>query len=143
MLGRLAETLVDGFANAPQGSAVGLVDPPADPEVLGVADDGFGAEGVVELEVLFDPRGSVVAADFRLDAFGEDLGAGRCPGCGGDPSSEDDRDQRRPAHVEMVADEPLEEGPAGGWGDQRPGCRRSRTGGRPARKRTRPAGRPG
>jgi carboxylesterase type B len=42
---RVAETLVGVVTNRPEGFPVGRVDPAADAEVAGVADDGLGAQG--------------------------------------------------------------------------------------------------
>ena len=77
---RVAQTLVGRIANRPKGFPVLGGDPPADAEVAGVADDRLGAQRPMLLEVLLDPAGLVVAADLRIDAFGDDLGAPACPG---------------------------------------------------------------
>jgi len=51
----VAQTLVGGLANRPKGFPVLGGNPPADAEVAGVADHGFGAQRPVLLEILLDP----------------------------------------------------------------------------------------
>jgi hypothetical protein len=118
---RVAQTLVGFVTNRPEGFPVGGVDPPADAEVVGVADDGLGAQGSVFLEVLLEPAGPVVADDLRVHSFGDDLGAEASGSLDSDPPVEDERDRWRAADVEVVADDALEEGPAGGGPVEHPG----------------------
>jgi hypothetical protein len=75
----------------------------------------------VLLEVLLYAAGLVVAADLRVDPFGDDPGAKRAPGLGGDPPVEDQRHRLRAANVEVVADELLEERPPGRGPVEHPG----------------------
>src|SRR6202008_1566964 len=72
---RVAQTLVGRIANRPTGFSVLGGAPPADAEVAGVADNRLGAQRALLLEVLLDPAGLVIAADLRIDALGDDLGA--------------------------------------------------------------------
>jgi hypothetical protein len=67
----------------------------------------------VLVEVLLDPGGFVVARQLRVDTLGDDLGAKRPGGASGDGAVEDTRHLGRPANIEVVADQALEEGPAG------------------------------
>src|SRR5262245_1034651 len=73
------------------------------------------------LEVLLDPAGPVVAADVRIDALGDHLGAPGARGACADASVEDQRDLLRPPNVEVVADELFEERSPGRGPVEHPG----------------------
>jgi len=70
----------------------------------GIADDRFGTQRPLVLEVLLDPAGLVVAADLRIDPFGDDLGAPATRGLSGDAPVEDQRHRLGSAHVEVIAE---------------------------------------
>jgi len=67
------ETSVGGEADLPQGGQV--AQPFADPEVTGVVDGHFGAEGSTLLVVLLQFGVAVVDVQRRGDALGDDPGA--------------------------------------------------------------------
>jgi hypothetical protein len=67
--------VVGRVASRPKGFPVLGGDPPADAEVAGVAHHRLGAQRSMLLEVLLDPAGAVVAADLRINPFGDDLSA--------------------------------------------------------------------
>lgn len=73
-----------------------------------------GAQGTAVFEVLLEPAGLVVADQLRVDAFRDDLGAERAGGSAVDAPVEGQRHLGRAAYVEMVTDDALEEGSAGG-----------------------------
>jgi hypothetical protein len=105
-----SQTLVGRIANRPKGFPVVGGDPPATPKsralqmTAGIADDRFGTQRPLLLEVLLDPAGLVVAADLRIDPFGDDLGAPAARGLSGDAPVEDQRHRLGSAHVEVIAE---------------------------------------
>ena len=109
------QVLAGGEADLPQGGQVGQ--PFADPEVAGVVDGGLGPQRSSFLVVLLDRGVLVVHVQARGDAAGDHPGAEPARGGAGpgahQPPGEDQADLVRAPGIEVVADDLLEEHPAG------------------------------
>src|SRR5262249_60416017 len=71
------ETSIGLKADLPQRGKV--LESFADPEVTGIVDGRFSAQGAVYLEVLLDTRALVVDVQGGNDTLGDDSGAGTAP----------------------------------------------------------------
>ena len=88
---------------------------PADAEVVGVVDGRLGAQRPIELPVLLDLRAAVLDLERWLGSGTEDASPeGRSP-VAQDAVLEEELQPLRPAQVELIGDDRLEEGPAMGW----------------------------
>src|SRR5207245_9980924 len=66
----VAETLVGGLANCPQGIPVLRADTTPDSEIIRIADDRLGAQRPSLFEILLQPGGFVITAQRRVDSLG-------------------------------------------------------------------------
>jgi len=105
------ETSVGVEADLPQGGEV--LQPFAEGEVPRVVDRGLGPEGPPLLVVLLDPAVLVVQVERGRHPLGEDPRPEPPGGPPRDPAPEDQLHLVRPAEVQVLADDRLEEDPPG------------------------------
>src|SRR6266508_438273 len=98
------------FTNGPEGLPVLLIDATTDPKVASVTDHRLSSQGAMLLEILLEARRLVDAAQLRVDAPGDHLGREPPRRAGREFAVKQQNDGGRPADVQVVADEPLEEG---------------------------------